>query len=69
MIELIIGCLVKTSEGDKFFNVEMDSESYPTVEQSDKLKDFLNENTINIIDEVVYCIDKASSDMIWEKAK
>lgn len=66
MLELFIGCKMNVPNGkDEYFNLEMEAESYPDKENIEELKDFLQCNYVDIIDEVVYCIDKTTADLIW----
>jgi len=69
MLELFIGCVTFTPEGhdDMYYHLEMTAESYPTKEQADELKDFLQPHTVEIIDEVVFLIDATTAETIWNK--
>lgn len=68
MYDLFIGCRTDIPvRQDWFFNVEMTADSYPTEDQAEELKDFLQPHTLEIIDEVVYVMDANSGELIWEK--
>lgn len=68
MLELYVGCKTEVPGvyKDMFFNIEMTAESYPSIERRDELKEFLNENTSEIVDEVTHVIDKTTGELIWE---
>jgi len=65
---IFVGCVTRLPEphSDRYFNVEMDVDEYPLKEQAKDLVDFIQPNTVNIVDEVVYVIDKISGLKVWE---
>lgn len=68
LIPIFVGCMRVVEEHRMgFFNCELAVQTYPGYEQADELRDFINENTAEIVDEVLYVMDATTGDMIWEK--
>jgi len=67
MLKLYVGCKTEVPGvyDDMYFNIEMESENYPTKERRSELKAFLNENSCEIVDEVTHVIDKTTGELIW----
>ena len=67
MVEFFIGCKTEVPGvyDDMYFNIEVEAYEYPLQSQRNDLAIFLNENTSEIIDDVVYIIDMYSGDIIW----
>jgi len=66
MTDILIGCRTIVPNGkDRYFNMKMTVEYYPTKEDSEELKEFLTPHTPNIIDDIVYIMDKG--DIIWKR--
>ena len=66
-INLLVGCKTEIpNNDDMFFNIEMEAEEYPSINDRDRLRNFLNSHTREIIDDVVYVIDKSSGSIIWD---
>lgn len=51
---------------DMYYNIEMQSETYPSIEQRQELRDFLNDNTSEIVDDVRYIVDATTGELVWE---
>ena len=66
-INLLVGCKTEIpGNPDVFFNIEMQSEEYPSINDRDRLRNFLNLHTREIIDDVVYVVDSNTKEIIWE---
>lgn len=68
MLNLYVGCKTEVPGvyDDMYYNIEIEAETYPSIEKRDQLKQFLNDNTSEIVDDVRYVIDKTTGELIWE---
>lgn len=67
MIEIFVGC-VTYLDGypNRYFNVPMGVDSYPTKEDRQELVEFLQPYIAEIIDDVVFIVDIELQTKIWE---
>lgn len=67
MVDLIVGYRTDVIDGRSlYFLLEMEAEDYIYQDRAIELRDFLNETTDNIVDEVVFVVDGYSGEVIWE---
>jgi len=66
MLELFVGCRTDVpNRPSYFYHLEMTADSYPSIDSREELKDFLQPNVAEIIDEVVFLVDASSGSLIW----
>ncbi len=69
-MDLLIGCRTDIPNQDSYYyHLEMTAEEYPTENQREELRNFLQPLTVEIIDEVVFLIDSQSGALIWSIPK
>ncbi|RKX80506.1 MAG: hypothetical protein DRP58_13095 [Spirochaetes bacterium] len=68
MRDIIVGCVTRLPNplADRYFNMEMSVDNYPTKEDRQELVDFLQPHINEIVDDVVYIIDTEWNMKIWE---
>ena len=65
-MDIYVGCRTDVPNLDPYFYwLEMTVEEYPTQDQAEALKDFLQPTTVEIIDEVVFVLDARTGELIW----
>ena len=67
MLSLYIGCKTEIpGYKDLYFNIEVEASTYPLKNERVKLAVLLNKNSPEIIDDVMYVVDKTTGEIIWE---
>ena len=71
MPDIFVGCKTNLPEpnDDRYFTVEMYCHFYPYQRDFDALIDFLQPNTADIIDEIVFIMDKDTKELVYGEIK
>ncbi|RLB73463.1 MAG: hypothetical protein DRH06_10595 [Deltaproteobacteria bacterium] len=66
-MNIFVGCVTYLhNQPNRYFNIEMSVDNYPTKDDRQDLVDFLQPHTAEIIDDVVYIVDIESQLKVWE---
>lgn len=65
-MELFVGCRTDVpNRPSYYYHLEMTADSYPSIDCREELKEFLQPNVAEIIDEVVFLVDAESGFLVW----